>query len=241
MSPPLTLGAAVLVVCALACQGSPARHAADANPVAPPDLGPNSPRVASVSDTHLTEDQAITRDSLAALDSVTAGRALVDSLSEVESPSAYPELPNWAVRWLEEMSCVIPQSQTGERGRTNVISGTFIPDAPAGWAVLCLDRRAGESAIVVFSGDSLQRPQVVGRHDAVAFVHAGTSGRKKGVSWSRKIGLITPQEALDWCIYPDTGVAHEGVIDLNQGAFLGAYYLRTGSARWIDCHPPDGE
>jgi hypothetical protein len=81
------------------------------------------------------------------------------------APTAFPQLPAWVQRKLEERDCLIPQAWNAHAPQ-NVVSGAFTAAAMREWAVLCSVR--GVSQILIYRAgprntaqlvDSLQRSQ----------------------------------------------------------------------------------
>lgn len=188
----------------------------------------------------LTEDEAVAEAMLAESLAQRQAVARLDSFTRKLPPSAYAQLPARVRQALEDASCLIPQVW-GEEGRqNNVIIADLLGNHHRSAAILCLVDTV--SVVYVFDLDSLTPPELVGSHPAQGFVEARIDSNDSTIyRWNRSISVIGPKEAADWCLYPDPGPAHEGIIDFKLQELVGAYYLRSPGRRWSDCHVPDGD
>lgn len=145
------------------------------------------------------------------------------------SPTAFPELPQAFRTELEQLGCMIPQSEYSG-GRGNVIHGSFGATGQDDWAVLC--SRGGTSVILLSWGGPTQCPRELRPAEDKHFLQGLGGGR---IGFSRGI-----RPTQTYHVYPgddtaavdrDVQLEHDGIDDAFEGKASTVMFCRNG--KWI--------
>lgn len=183
-------------------------------------------------DAHLSESPPQSRPPATAASDTTIRARFDRAAQEIYrlAPAAFPELPNVFRSELEQMGCMIPQLNTGER-RWNAIRGQFAVRGQNDWAVLC--SRNGTSVILVHWGGPASCPRELVPASDANYLQGIGGGQ---IGFSRLISRTT-----HYAVYPgenDTSAAirqvsldHDGIDDAFEGKASRVLFCLGGT--WI--------
>jgi hypothetical protein len=150
-------------------------------------------------------------------------------------PREFPQLPVAVRRDLERRGCTIPQ-YPGKTAPHNVISGSFIANGSADWAVLCSVKQ--RSRILVYRSGSISRVDSLASRNDVAYLQRNEQGVTE---FSRKIDLATPKDIADYAKAhrepKQPLLNHDGIDDSHAGQASELWFLSRG--KWTQLQVAD--
>lgn len=151
-------------------------------------------------------------------------------------PTAFSELPENIVSFLQKRSCTVPQT-FGDPTPHNVIRGQFAKNGQFDWAVLC--SRSRISSILVFWNGSTKSVAEIARSDDKDFLQ--TIDGVGNIGFSRAIGIVDKDFILEH--YEECGgrkppqIQHQGINDAFVEKASVVHYLYR--KRWLELQGAD--